>query len=119
MRKIPRGDDPDPPVPKIRRIPRGEEEAPRHKKIPGGYLDNPPEDCPKSINLEGNLIVDYVICSYFCEIGFKCKRKVEEDSNTKKRIRALRTGEALQEEKENPLKEEREALPMEGRRIPR
>lgn len=68
----------------------------RSKKMiltaPGGFLEDPPEYCPKKVdycpnpNVYHNLeIVDYVLCNR-CKFKGSCERKYEQDRGKRKRI---------------------------------
>lgn len=68
-------------------------------KTPGGFLDNPPEECPHVKDYRPNprkhkniQIVDYVICSSCCKLQKSCSRKAEEDSGSRRRIRNRKDG---------------------------
>lgn len=68
-------------------------------KTPGGFLDNPPADCPKARSYcpdpsryETVRVVDYCVCSHTCarQVSDHCPRKAEEDAGAKRRISELR-----------------------------
>lgn len=71
-------------------------------KTPGGFLDNPPEGCPKAVcynpkpsTHESVMLVEYVRCER-CSIAKKCTTKLAADKEARKRIRSMKNGEAFE-----------------------
>lgn len=70
-------------------------------KVPGGFLDGPPEGCPNVVaycpdpkRYEAILIVDYVRCSRsHCSLPSICQRRLEADRGRRHRISVQRNGE--------------------------
>lgn len=66
-------------------------------KIPGGYMDGPPESCPKAVNYCPNpskyetvRLVEYLKCE---KCSIQCLPKQEMDKGRRKRISLQRNGE--------------------------
>jgi len=65
------------------------------KSIPGGYLGDPPKDCPKQATYrppghKAVQVVDYVLCGRCKEP--RCKTRDRADKDRRSRIRAIREG---------------------------
>jgi len=66
-------------------------------KIPGGYMDGPPESCPKAVNYCPNPVkyeilrlVEYIRCE---KCSSQCSQKHEMDVGRRRRISLQRNGE--------------------------
>lgn len=66
---------------------------------PGGFLDNPPQECPNKVVYQPDkcyetvLLVDYARCSAaHCSYPQTCQRRVEEDAGRRQRINRQKNG---------------------------
>jgi hypothetical protein len=65
---------------------------------PGGYMDNPPDECPKKVSYCPNpeiylsvFIAEYVRCEK-CQESRRCFTKARHDSNRRRRVSLQKNG---------------------------